>query len=148
MFGADWPEFLGPNRDNTSPETGLTEILGPSGPALVWEKRVGTGYSAPSIRAGLLVLHERVGDEEVVRALRAEDAVPVWEHRYSSRYMDPFGYNNGPRCSPLLTADRCYTFGAEGVLLCLDLGSGRLVWRKDTHREFDVPEAFFGVGSS
>lgn len=148
MFGADWPEFLGPNRDNTSPETGLTEILGPSGPHLVWEKRVGTGYSAPSIRAGLLVLHERVGDEEVVRALRAEDAVPVWEYRYASRYMDPFGYNNGPRCSPLLTADRCYTFGAEGVLLCLDLGSGRLVWRKDTHREFDVPEAFFGVGSS
>src|SRR4051794_1381185 len=25
---ADWPEFLGPARDNTSPETGLFETLG------------------------------------------------------------------------------------------------------------------------
>ena len=63
-------------------------------------------------------------------------------------YQDPFGYNNGPRCSPLLTADKCYTLGAEGVLKCLDLKTGRQLWIRVTQNDFDLPQAFFGVGSS
>jgi hypothetical protein len=60
----------------------------------------------------------------------------------------PFGYNDGPRCTPLLTTDRCYTFGAEGLLLCLDLANGKVIWHRETQKDFEVPEAFFGVGSS
>jgi outer membrane protein assembly factor BamB len=48
----------------------------------------------------------------------------------------------------LLTSNRCYTFGAEGKLDCLDLATGALIWRRDTGSEWDVPPAFFGVGSS
>jgi len=142
---ADWPEFMGPNRDQTSPETGLRETL----PAkVVWQREIGTGYSAPSVRGDLLVLHHRVGPEEIVEASEAATGKPRWRHAYPSNFTDPFGYNNGPRCTPLLTADRCYTFGAEGVLLCLELATGKPLWRRDTSKDFDVPEAFFGIGSS
>lgn len=141
----DWPEFMGPNRDQTSPETGLRETL----PAKVlWEREIGTGYSAPSVRGGLLVLHQRVGGEEIVEACDAVTGKPRWRHAYPSSFTDPFGYNNGPRCTPLLTADRCYTFGAEGVLLCLNLADGAKLWRRETSKDFEVPEAFFGIGSS
>ena len=51
---------------------------------------------------------------------------PLWRHGYSSRFEDPYGYNNGPRATPLLTAERCYTFGAEGKLVCLDLDTGKI----------------------
>src|SRR5436190_11083977 len=71
---------------------------------------------------------------------------PEWHYAYASHFTDPFGYNNGPRCTPLLTSNFCYTFGAEGKLVCLDLKSGRLVWQRDTLREWNVPEPFFGVG--
>ena len=47
-----------------------------------------------------------------------------------------------------MTSNFCYTFGAEGKLVCLDLKSGRLVWQRDTLREWNVPEPFFGVGST
>ena len=147
-FAADWPEFLGPNRDNTSPETGLLTALPEGGPPIVWQMDVGPGYSAPSVRDGMLVLHHRVGREEVVQALDATTGKALWKYVDSSSFQDPFGFNNGPRCSPLLTADHCYTFGAEGVLICLDRKTGTLVWRRDTQKDFDVPEAFFGVGSS
>ncbi|MEQ1859054.1 MAG: PQQ-binding-like beta-propeller repeat protein [Chthoniobacteraceae bacterium] len=144
-LAADWPEFMGPNRDQTSAETGLRDTL----PApIVWSREVGTGYSAPSIRDGRLVLHHRVGDEEVVESLDPKTGKPGWRHGYPCKFVDPFGFNNGPRCSPLLTADRCYTFGADGVLLCLDLATGAPVWRRDTQKDFEVPDAFFGVGSS
>ena len=142
---ADWPEFMGPARDQTSPETGLRATLPPK---LVWERAIGTGYSAPSARGGVLVMHHRVGGEEIVEAMDAATGKPRWKHAYPSRFTDPFGYNNGPRCTPLLTADRCYTFGAEGVLLCLDIATGKVVWQRETGKDFEVPDAFFGVGSS
>ena len=70
-FAADWPEFLGPNRDNTSPETGLLTEWPGGGPPIVWQIEVGPGYSAPSVRDGMLVLHHRDGGREVVQALDA-----------------------------------------------------------------------------
>lgn len=147
-MAADWPEFLGPNRDNTSPETGLLEKWPEKGLKVVWQRDVGTGYSAPSVRDGMLVLHHRIKDDEVVEAMGAVDGKTLWTYKYPTEFRDPFGYNNGPRCSPLLTRDRCYTFGAEGVLHCFDRKTGKVIWWKATGKEFDVPEAFFGVGSS
>ncbi len=147
-FAGDWPEFMGPTRDQISSETGLLEKFPPGGPKLVFEKQVGAGYSAPSVRGGVMVVHHRVGDEEIVEACDAATGATKWKHAYPSAYRDPFGYNNGPRCTPLLTADRCYTLGAEGVLVCLDFATGKQIWRRDTAREFEVPEAFFGAGSS
>jgi len=148
MAGEDWPRFLGPRGNNVSSETDLLDRWPTNGPPLLWEKTVGTGYGAPSVRGDRLVLHHRLGDEEIVEAFTAGTGQAIWRHAYPSRFIDPYGYNNGPRGTPLLTSNRCYTFGAEGKLLCLDLLTGRLVWQRDTAKEWNVPEAFFGVGSS
>ncbi len=147
-MAADWPEFLGPNRDNSSPETGLIEKWPAEGLKIVWQRDIGTGYSAPSVREGMLVLHHRIKDHEVVEAMDAGTGKTLWSYKYPTEFRDPFGYNDGPRCSPLLTADRCYTFGAEGVLDCFERKTGKLLWWKATARDFNVPDAFFGVGSS
>jgi len=145
---ADWPRFLGSNGDNTSPETNLLDRWSTNGPPVGWEKAVGTGYSASSVIGGVVVLHHRLGDEEIVEAMDAATGRTKWERRYPSRFRDPFGYNNGPRGSPLLTSNRCFTFGAEGKLLCLDLADGKIIWQRDTAKDWNVPEAFFGVGST
>jgi len=146
--GADWPRFLGLNADNISLETGLLDKWPTNGLPLVWEKAVGTGYSAPSVRGELLVLHHRVANEEIVEAFIAATGKPVWRHAYPSRFVDPYGYNNGPRCTPILTDKLCYVFGAEGKLACLELKTGKLIWERDTAKDWNVPEAFFGVGST
>jgi len=144
----DWPQFLGIHRNAESGETGLLTSMPKDGPGVVWKKTVGTGYSAPSVAAGKLVLHHRVANLEVVECLSKESGERLWRHDYACRYQDPFGYNNGPRCSPLLTDKRCYTYGVEGVLKCLDLETGKVLWERDTQKEWKVPSAFFGVGST
>jgi len=144
----DWPRFLGPRGDNTSAETNLLDRWPAKGPPLGWEKTIGTGYSAPSVWGDLVVLHHRVGSEEIVEAFEPGTGTSRWRYAYLSRFVDPFGYNNGPRCTPLLTSNRCYTFGAEGKLLCLDLSTGTVIWQRDTGKEWEVPDAFFGVGST
>ena len=147
-MAADWPQFLGANRDGTSPETGLLESWPATGLPIVWQRDIGTGYSVPSVRGGILVLHHRVGEKEIIEAMDAANGKGFWEFKYTSEYQDPFGYNNGPRCAPVITADHCYALGAEGVVVCLELKTGKLVWWRQTQKDFDIPQAFFGVGSS
>ena len=144
----DWPRFLGPRANNISSETGLLDKWPTNGLPLVWEKRIGSGYSAPSVLKQRLVLHHRLADEEIVEAFEAPTGRSLWRYVYRSGFVDPFGYNNGPRCTPLLTTNCCYTFGAEGKLICLDISTGNLVWQRDAAKEWNVPEAFFGVGST
>ncbi|HEX4644331.1 MAG TPA: PQQ-binding-like beta-propeller repeat protein, partial [Verrucomicrobiae bacterium] len=144
--GEDWPRFLGPHADGTSAETGLLDKWPKSGPPMLWEKTLGTGYSAPSILGNQLVVHHRLGNEEIVECLDANTGASLWHYNYPSQFIDPYGYNNGPRACPLLTANLCYTFGAEGKLICLELKTGKLVWQRDTGSEWNVPPAFFGVG--
>jgi outer membrane protein assembly factor BamB len=147
-FGEDWPRFLGPQANGISSATGLIEKFPTNGPPVVWEKQIGTGYGAPSVLGNKLVFHHRTGDEEIVECLDALTGKSQWHYDYPSKFIDPYGYNNGPRATPLLTSNRCYTFGAEGKLTCLELNTGKLVWQRDTGFDFNVPEAFFGVGSS
>jgi outer membrane protein assembly factor BamB len=147
-LGGDWAQFLGPHANGTSDETGLLDSWPSNGPPVVWEKSIGTGYGAPAVMGQDLVFHHRLGDEEIVECLDATTGNSRWHYSYPSHYIDPFGYNDGPRASPVLTSNFCYTFGAEGILTCLELHTGKLVWQRDTAADFKVPEAFFGAGST
>ncbi len=146
--GEDWPWFLGPRHTGESGETDLKPDWTSGQPPVLWKQRVGTGYSAPSVLGDRLVVHFREGDEEVVSCRRRSDGAELWSHRYKSDFVDPYGYNNGPRCSPVLTEQFCFTLGAEGMLCCVRLQDGGLVWSNDLRESFDLPEWFFGVGCS
>jgi outer membrane protein assembly factor BamB len=148
LHAADWPQFLGPSRNGTSPETGLLEKWDSKGPKVLWQKDIGTGYCSPSIIGDKLVYFDRVGGNEIVHCVDKKSGTELWSSAYPSKFQDPYGYNNGPRSQPLLTASKCYTFGAEGMIRCLDLKDGKIVWEMDTAKQFDIPEAFFGVGSA
>jgi len=147
-FAADWPRLLGPALDGTSAETNLIERIPAEGPPVVWDREVGTGYAAPSVAGGRLFLFHRVGAEELLEAWDAVTAKPLWKHSQPTRYRDPYGYNDGPRCAPLVAGGRVFTFGAEGLLTCVDAATGSRLWQRNTAKEFEVPEAFFGVGST
>jgi outer membrane protein assembly factor BamB len=118
------------------------------GPPIVWEMTHGTGYASPAISGEKLVYFHRVNDENVVECLRAETGERYWRFKYETGYHDRFGYNNGPRCSPVIDGDRVYVFGASGLLHCLNLDSGAVVWGHDIQSEFKLTQNFFGVGST
>lgn len=144
----DWPQFLGPHGTGVSDETGLADSWPAGGPPKVWSKEIGVGYSAPSVLGDRLVVHHRVRDEEVIECLDPATGESKWRHAYPTDFVDPYGYNGGPRCTPLLAEDRCYTFGAAGTLCCVELTTGEEVWRREVAKDFEIPEGFFGVGCS
>ena len=48
----------------------------------------------------------------------------------------------------MIEGGRVFTFGAQGMLHCLDLETGRKIWALDTHAEFGVRKGFFGAAST
>jgi outer membrane protein assembly factor BamB len=141
----DWPSFLGPSHNAVSTETGLSRALPPP---LVWELAKGTGYASPAIARGRLVFLHRQADEEIVECLHPETGASRWQFRYATAFEDRYGYNNGPRASPVIDGNRVYTIGAEGKLHCLGLLSGKVVWKRDLRAEYRVPQDFFGTAST
>ena len=155
--GADWPRFLGPLGTSVSTEKGLLSPWHKDGPKIVWQKEVGLGYGMPVVAKGKLYHFDRKPkrkgiDEEskVVRLLcmDARTGEPIWDFEYPSIYKDSFGYNSGPRCSPILDGDYVYTYGVEGMIHCLKADTGKLVWNFNANKEFNVIQNFFGVGST
>jgi len=144
----DWLSFIGPTHNAVSTETKLLKKWPAGGPTLLWEFARGTGYSSPAIQGERLVYLHRVAGEEIVECLRPEDGARYWKFAYPTAYTDRYGYNDGPRASPVIDADRVYTFGAEGKLHCLKLTTGQLIWKRDLVSEFKVTQNFFGVGST
>jgi outer membrane protein assembly factor BamB len=147
-LAADWPHFLGPQRNSTSTEAGLLQTWDAKGPPLVWQKEVGEGYSAPVVAGGRLILFHRIGDEEIVECLDAANGKEIWKHHESTNYSDPLGKGDGPRSTPLIAGERVYTLSPGGRLLCLEMAGGKKVWQRELLHDYNVPRSYFGVGTS
>ena len=143
----DWPSFLGPTHNSVSTETRLSRQLPPP---LVWELPTGTGYASPAIAGDRLVYLHRIDDEEVVECLHPETATIHWRLRYPTAYRDRYGYNDGPRASPVIdaAAGLVCTVGAEGQIHAIELATGRVAWRRDLRVDYEVPQDFFGTAST
>ena len=146
--GDDWPSFLGPTGDSKSRETGIRANWPKEGPPLVWHKRVGDGYGMPTISRGRLFQFARVGGQMRLACMKSETGEELWKFDYPSDYQDYYGYDDGPRCSPVVDDDRVYIYGVEGMLHCLSVIDGTEIWKVDTVERFGVVQNFFGVGST
>lgn len=145
---SDWPRFLGPADSGRSPETKLLKEFPAGGPTKVWEIARGEGYASPIIADGRLVLFHWMDGHEIIECLDAATGRALWSHRYPIVYEDRFNYSPGPRSSPVIADGRAYAFGVTGMLHCMDMQTGSVVWKKDIRAEYEVPQTFFGLGSS
>jgi len=144
---ADWPQWLGPNRNGVyNGEIAATFPAG--GPPLIWEREVGAGFANPVVARGRLILFHRVGDEERAEALDASSGKTIWTFSYESSYRDSFGFDPGPRASPVVSGGQVYLFGAQGVLHCLEFATGKKIWRVDANKDFAVRKGFFGAAGT
>jgi outer membrane protein assembly factor BamB len=145
---ADWPQFLGPDRNGVYTGPALAEAWPAKGPAVVWRKTVGQGFAAPVVVQNRVIVFHRIGAQEIVDALDARTGAAVWRYQYPTAYRDDFGFDEGPRAAPVVADGIVYTFGAEGQLHAVNAATGQRVWSEDTMRRFTVPKGFFGASGS
>jgi outer membrane protein assembly factor BamB len=147
--GVDWPQMLGPTRGGKSPEKGILTKWPAEGPKIVWSRPLGTGYSVGSVAYGRFYQFDRdlTTRKATLLCLNAETGEKLWDFAYASEYEDTYGYNDGPRCAPLIDGNRVYIFGVEGMLHCLNATTGKKMWEVNTAEKYNVIQNFFGVGS-
>src|SRR5262245_45685519 len=78
---ADWPQWLGPNRDNSA-----ADKVKPwkEAPKALWKQPVGEAHSSPVVADGRVFVHTRVKDKdaEEVSAFDAKTGKPLWSKVY------------------------------------------------------------------
>lgn len=144
--GGDWPQILGPQRNGIAADE--PELALPEKPAGGWEARVGTGFAGPVIADGTLVLFHRLDDQDTLTAYDAASGQSRWSQGFPTQFQPAIVEDDGPRAIPTLHGNRVYAYASNGGLYCVDLKTGRPVWKRQTHAEFQAPAGYFGAGSS
>lgn len=156
----DWPQWMGPGRDNVWRETGIVDKFPEGGPKVLWKKPVAGGYAGPAIAGGKVYVTDYVTEANVKidnfsrnsssgteRVLCLDEATGelLWKHEYPVTYT--ISYPAGPRCTPNIDGDRVYTLGAEGHLFCFQTADGKILWSKDLKKEYQCKAALWGYAS-
>jgi outer membrane protein assembly factor BamB len=131
-FSQDWPQWRGLNRD--SKVTGFKlPATWPADLKQEWKVTVGFGDATPLIVGNKIYLNTRQGDQEVVLCLDAATGKELWKNAYPSMAVTgpSASQHPGPRGTPAYSNGKIVTFGAAGILSCLDATNGKLIWRKD-----------------
>lgn len=144
---ADYPQFLGPDRNATLPGPALARDWEANPPKEIWRRPVGAGWSAFAVRGDLAVTQEQHGEEERVVAYDLATGEIRWSHADRERYESPVA-GVGPRATPTLHDGQVYTFGSLGRLNALDAETGALLWTHDVPAELDAPEPDWGRSAS
>lgn len=145
---SDWTAFLGPTGDGKTTETGLLDKWPQGGPKILWHLSGGTGYGIGAVSDGCYFHFDKFEGKARLLVVDAETGKEKWKFEYPSSYSDMYGYDDGPRCSPVIDDDRVYLYGVEGMLHCVSKADGSIVWKVDTQKEYGVIQNFFGVGST
>jgi outer membrane protein assembly factor BamB len=149
VFG-QWPQWRGPARDGTVPPSALPTAW-PAILKLEWERNVGEGYSGPVAADDRVWVHARQGEDEVVSCLRLSSGQPFWSRRYASPFRQDnsaLAHGRGPYSTPAVAGGRLFTFSVTSTLSAWDAGTGRLLWSKESSKEFQPGYPYFGEAAS
>jgi outer membrane protein assembly factor BamB len=143
----DWPEYRGRGRLGLWTESGIVDTFPAGGLPVLWRPPIKAGYSGPSVADKRVFITDftetvRLRGTERVLALDESSGSILWKREWEASY-GALSYNwaIGPRATPTVDGDRVYVLGAAGMLWCLDVRNGNVIWQKDYVKDYkaDLP---------
>src|SRR6186713_652228 len=61
----DWPQWMGPQRDNEWREDGIVEKFPVGGPKILWRTEIAGGYAGPAVAGGKVFVTDYVSADNV-----------------------------------------------------------------------------------
>jgi len=132
---ADWPQYLGPNRNATSPEKGLLRSWPENGPKVLWTISLGPGYGGAAVSEGKVYILDRVrSKQDMLRCLDLLTGKGLWSYVYDApgRVSHP-----GSRSTPAIDGNYIYTCGSFGDLYCFDKNTHKPIWNRNVWKDYD-----------
>lgn len=130
----DWPQYLGPERNSTSPQKGILRSWPETGPEVLWSVNLGIGYGGPVSKDGKVYLLDR-NDEtgDIMRCFELATGKELWSFAYDAAGSVMFP---GSRSVPTLDGNFVYSCGPYGDLYCIDINTHKPVWNKNVWTDF------------
>jgi outer membrane protein assembly factor BamB len=140
---AEWPQYRGPSRSGISPER-FAGRFPAGGPRRLWTAQVGVGFAGAAVKGGRVFTTGNVNNTDVVTCLKAVNGQILWQYRY------PCGAGDypGTRATPTIHAGNVYIFSREGLALCLNALTGRVVWQQHIAQKTGAPVPKWGLCGS
>lgn len=131
---ADWPGYLGPNRNATSPEKGLLRSWPKAGPKVLWTVSLGPGYGGAAVSKGKIYILDRIsGKQDVLRCLDFDTGKEQWSYMYDAPGRVSHA---GSRSTPAIEGNYLYTCGSFGDVHCFDVRTHKPIWNKNVWKDF------------
>lgn len=143
---ADWPQFLGPDRNGISSETGLIDKLPAGGPKELWRVKGGPGMSGVAVRGDTACTLIQTGGQQRVLALNADTGATKWSTPVADEYAN--GQGNGPRGTPAFAGGSVFVFTGDGTLARLKLSDGKVEWSHNVLKRHGGRPADYGMACS
>ena len=149
--GEDWPEWRGKGRHGVWSESNILDTFPAGGLKVRWRVPIGSGFSGPAVAGGRVFVTDflrQQGTRGVERVLCLDErtGARLWSREWEVDYvglMDTFA--TGPRATPTVDQARVYVLGAMGKLLCLDAGTGGIIWQRDYRQDFRTEVPVWGM---
>jgi len=137
-YASDWSQYLGPDRNAVSSETGLMRSWPAEGPKVLWTVPLGEGFGGPAISEGKVYVYDRVDDK--VNVLRCFDLIGGREE-WTFSYEAPGSVSyDGSRTVPTMDGNRIYVTDAFGNFHCVDKNTHMALWSKNFWTDFGETE--------
>lgn len=134
LFAQDWPQFLGPERNSTSPQKGILRSWSEGGPEVLWSVDVGIGYGGPVVKDGKVYMLDRNDEEgDKMRCFELKTGDELWKYEYDAAGAVMFP---GSRSVPAIDGNYIYSSGPFGDLYCFDINTHEPVWNKNIWTDF------------
>lgn len=143
-YGRDWARWRGPDGNGKIPYADWNPMALTEEPEVLWEIKIGNGYSSIAVKNGLLYTMGNANKEDTVYCLDAETGDEVWTYSYSAFA----GEYPGPRATPTVDDGRLYTISRYGNLYCFDAANGKVVWNVDIRKDFGCGTPSWGFTGS
>ncbi|MBN2588948.1 MAG: PQQ-like beta-propeller repeat protein [Sedimentisphaerales bacterium] len=133
-FVSDWPQYLGPDRNSTSPEKGILRSWPEGGPEVLWRVAVNRGFGGPVIKDNKVYLLDR--DDEVgdtMRCFNLSNGEELWKFGYEAKGSVMFP---GSRSVPVVDGNYVYSCGHNGDVYCIDINTHKPLWNKNVWTDF------------
>jgi outer membrane protein assembly factor BamB len=131
----DWPFYRGPNQDGTTSESNWQAKWPDQSPLILWRKQVGVGASGVVTQGDRAVTMGNADNRDVVVCLDAATGETRWAFDYASEYEERM-FEGGTASTPTINNDRVITLSYQGLVHCLSLDTGRLIWRRHLVEDF------------
>lgn len=143
---ADWPQFLGPNRNGVSSETGLIDQWPAGGLKEVWRVKGGVGMAGLAIQGGRAITLTQSDGQQWLVSYDAKSGKPQWKTALAPEYKDRQG--DGPRATPTIAGEQVFALTGDGVLAAVNTDDGKIRWSHNVVKQLSGKVADYGMASS